>query len=419
MGRLTRPARSLVATLLVGTIAVGASTLAVPPSPARAALAVVGVNDSLSTKHDRTRTVAAPGVLANDLNLLGGTTVSLVQDVTHGTLTLRSDGGYTYTPDPGYVGSDSFRYLPSGLLSTGARVSITVTNAAPVARNDAYSTPGRSSLVVPAPGVLANDTDGDGDALVAELEDGGGVSGSLDIDSDGTLRFSPGGGFSGSATVSYRVWDGIAWSSASVTLTSAPLAPTPTPVPTPVPTPAPTPILPLPSLPLPTLPLPLPSVGLPTIPSLLPGDEPPEPSASAPPGSSTVSSPKDPGPSQTPRATGSEPSASPAAAPPGASGPGGPPGEARGQAPARPGFISGGDADAARLRPTIGIEPAGSDLHLGTVDLTLGIGIYAVPAAVLVGPGVLLLLWLGLQTAGAIAWIPAVRRLRGRDERTS
>ena len=201
---LTRPARSLVATLLVGTIAVGASTLAVPPSPARAALAVVGVNDSLSTKHDRTRTVAAPGVLANDLNLLGGTTVSLVQDVTHGTLTLRSDGGYTYTPDPGYVGSDSFRYLPSGLLSTGARVSITVTNAAPVARNDAYSTPGRSSLVVPAPGVLANDTDGDGDALVAELEDGGGVSGSLDIDSDGTLRFSPGGGFSGSATVSYR-----------------------------------------------------------------------------------------------------------------------------------------------------------------------------------------------------------------------
>jgi len=404
VGRLTRRGRMLAAAMLVGTIAAGASTIAVPASPARAALAVVGINDSLSAKHDRTRTVNAPGVLANDLNILGGTTVSLVQDVTHGTLTLRADGGYTYTPDAGYVGSDSFRYLPSGLLSTGARVTITVTNAAPVARNDAYSTPGRTPLVVPAPGVLANDTDADGDALVAELQDGSGVSGSLDIDSDGTLRFSPGGGFSGSATITYRVWDGVAWSSASVTLTSTPVSPTPTPVPAPMPTPAPTPIPPPPSLPSP-------SSGRPAIPSPLPDNGPPEPAASAAPRPSIVSSPDG--------GTGSDPSESPAAVPPGASGPGGPPGGARDQAPAEPGPITGEDADGAPLQPTVLIEPAASDLDLGTVDLTLGIGIYAVPAAVLVGPGVLLLLWLGLQTAGALAWVPAVRRLRGRDERTS
>jgi hypothetical protein len=48
--------------------------------------------------------------------------------------------------------------------------------------------------------------------------------------------------------------------------------------------------------------------------------------------------------------------------------------------------------------------------------LALGIGIYAVPAAILVGPGVLLLLWVALQTIGTLAWVPAVRRLRGRDE---
>jgi len=39
-----------------------------------------------------------------------------------------------------------------------------------------------------------------------------------------------------------------------------------------------------------------------------------------------------------------------------------------------------------------------------------------VPAAAIAVPGIILLIWLGLQTIGALAWIPAVRRLRGRDD---
>jgi hypothetical protein len=38
----------------------------VPVEPARAALAVVGVDDNASGRHDRTLTIEAPGVLAND-----------------------------------------------------------------------------------------------------------------------------------------------------------------------------------------------------------------------------------------------------------------------------------------------------------------------------------------------------------------
>lgn len=57
-----------------------------------------------------------------------------------------------------------------------------------------------------------------------------------------------------------------------------------------------------------------------------------------------------------------------------------------------------------------------SGLGVGTINLVAGLGSYAVPAAVLAGPGVLLLLWVALQTMGAAAWIPAVGRLRGRDE---
>jgi hypothetical protein len=407
VGRVSRRLRSVVALGAAATITATAMTYAAPP-PSRAAVAVVGVNDSLSTRHDRTRTVAAPGVLASDLNLLGSTTASLAQNVSHGTLTLRSDGGYTYTPAPGFVGSDFFRYLPSGLLSTGARVNITVTNAAPVARNDAYSTPGRTTLVVPAPGVLANDTDADGDALVAEL-DGGGVSGSLDIDSNGALRFSPGGGFSGSATVTYRVWDGVVWSSASVTLTSAPAAPTPvpTPQPTPKPTPQPSPIVPLPSLPPPSAPLP--SLRLPLLPPLLPGD-----GASPPITDPRPSSSADPAAAEPRRSPGSQSSRAPAAAPSGSAAPSG--AAAPGRAPAQAGGADDDRGTDARIQPAVAFEPEGSEFGVGTLDLALGIGIYAVPAAILVGPGVLLLLWVALQTIGTLAWVPAVRRLRGRDE---
>jgi hypothetical protein len=30
-------------------------------------------------------------------------------------------------------------------------------------------------------------------------------------------------------------------------------------------------------------------------------------------------------------------------------------------------------------------------------------------------PGLLVVLWVALQTVGALAWVPAVRRLRGED----
>src|SRR2546422_964283 len=127
------------------------------------------------------------------------------------------------------------------------------------------------TAVVAAPGVLANDTDADGDALVAALV--GSVSGSLSLDPNGGFRYTPPGGFSGTTTFSYRVWDGVTWS-LSTTVALMLLAPLPTPVPTPSPsptptaTPSPTPTpLPIPSLPIPSLPipsLPIPSIPLPT-----------------------------------------------------------------------------------------------------------------------------------------------------------
>jgi hypothetical protein len=407
-----------VPTALVLAISVASGLLfGASPMPARAALVAAAVADSLTVKHDRTLTAGAPGVLRNDLNLLGGASAILVSGVSHGTLALRSDGGYTYTPAAGFVGVDSFRYRPSGLLSTAATATISVTNAAPVAKPDAYVFSG-STLVVPAPGVLANDIDADGDSLIAEL-DGGGISGSLDLEENGALRFTPGGGFSGSGSVSYRVWDGLAWSATTtITLTRSAASPTPvptpkpTPVPTPKPTPAPTvrptptaaptlpPSVPLPSLPLPSLTpsVPLPSAGvLPTPPPAAPAD-----------------------PSTTPR-TSNAPSASPAAPAP-AGDDGSRPDD--GSPPPQPGGTGGaggapsgdGGQPAPAGRPsalTLRFDDTRLSLQDGPIGLLAGLEIWAVPAASIAGPGILVLVWLALQTGGAAAWIPAVRRLRG------
>ena len=72
-------------------------------------------------------------------------------------------------PDHGYIGPDSFTYKANdgALDSNTVTVSLTVTatNAAPVAVADSYSTPKNTTLTVAAPGVLANDTDADGDTL--------------------------------------------------------------------------------------------------------------------------------------------------------------------------------------------------------------------------------------------------------------
>ena len=67
------------------------------------------------------------------------------------------------------------------------------------------------TLTVPAPGVLANDTDADGDTLTASLVDGSG-NGSITLGSNGRLVFTSGGSFTGARTLTYRVTDGLAWS---------------------------------------------------------------------------------------------------------------------------------------------------------------------------------------------------------------
>ncbi len=74
------------------------------------------------------KNVAAPGVLANDQDSPGAVlSATKVGDPSHGTLTLNSDGSFTYQSSPGYFGYDSFTYTASdGLVSSGAPQIVTV-----------------------------------------------------------------------------------------------------------------------------------------------------------------------------------------------------------------------------------------------------------------------------------------------------
>ena len=92
--------------------------------------APVAANDTYAAFSGQTLNVAAPGVLANDSDPDGDTlSAERVSGPYHGSITLISDGSFTYTPAAGYAGADSFTYnVSDGLLRSGsATVSITVT----------------------------------------------------------------------------------------------------------------------------------------------------------------------------------------------------------------------------------------------------------------------------------------------------
>jgi hypothetical protein len=150
---------------------------------------------------------------------------------------------------------------------------------------------------------------------------------------------------------------GPAYNGLPVTVVVAP-AMLPTPVPTPIPTAVPTPIPTLPPLPTPR----------------------PDPTATA-----------TPAPTATPRP-------SPTPQPVAAAGPAAP---------------TDGAAPAGRLAELGGTGTGSFGLGTDVVALLDAPLVWFVPGAVVGVPGLLVLLWIALQAVGALAWIPAVRRMSG------
>jgi hypothetical protein len=96
-------------------------------------------------------------------------------------------------------------------------------NHAPVAQGDTISLWADQSVSLAAPGVLANDTDSDGDPLTA-VPVTAAAHGIVLLTADGAVTYTPVSGFSGIDTFTYQVSDGLA-TSAVVTVTLEVTAP--------------------------------------------------------------------------------------------------------------------------------------------------------------------------------------------------
>jgi VCBS repeat-containing protein len=130
---------------------------------------------------------------------------------THGTLALDSaTGQFIYTPDANYNGSDLFSVIVNdgrgGIASSVFTVGVTPVNDAPVANNDLASTAVNTPVTID---VRANDTDIDNarSELIVSNPQVDPAQGSVTVNAQGNLVFTPALNFSGTATITYTISD--------------------------------------------------------------------------------------------------------------------------------------------------------------------------------------------------------------------
>jgi hypothetical protein len=141
-----------------------------------------------------------------------------------GTITLNSDGSFTYEPPADTVGTDSFTYYVNDGYANSEPVQVTIdlTNTLPVAQPDSYqvdfggilSPAADQGVVVGVVPEINGDYDLDpGDSVTPYLP-GGMAAGSTDqggavtLNADGSFTYTPPAGYSGQDSFTYYVTDG-------------------------------------------------------------------------------------------------------------------------------------------------------------------------------------------------------------------
>lgn len=199
------------------TVAIPAQLLAGVPNTAPAAL-----DDLYEASGTETLDVPPPGVLGNDTDPdLGPLYAELVTaPVGTSAFGLNADGSFsfTYATNPAVDTPVSFTYRVSDGLDYSNEATVTVTvrraNLAPAAADDDYQATGTEPLLVPAPGVLGNDSDPESAPLSAELVSAPTGTSAFSLNADGSFSFTYGSNPPVATPVSftYRVSDGLAFS---------------------------------------------------------------------------------------------------------------------------------------------------------------------------------------------------------------
>ena len=189
------------------------------PSPPVSEAKPVAVEDSAETKEDEELVIS--DLLENDTVVSGSRITSIDQDTSKGgTVTDNRNGSYTYIPKADFVGEDSFTYnlCDQNSNCSTAKVTISVNDAgSPVAENDEVSTV--TSVAITISNLAANDDITD-EATISAVDDSN-SSGTLSLNSNGSVTYTPADGFMGTDTFTYSLCDDDAdatCSEASVTV---------------------------------------------------------------------------------------------------------------------------------------------------------------------------------------------------------
>lgn len=160
---------------------------------------------------------AGEEVLVNDGDVEGDPITAQIDSqppAGEGTVVMSPDGSFVYTPGQDFNGETGFGYRVRdvwGALSNPIAVTMRVNarNDAPIGVADTYGTPRSTPLLVAAPGLLANDTDVEGDLPLTAQEIG--VSqpqqGSWVVASDGSFMYTPDLCYQGPDDFQYRPLD--------------------------------------------------------------------------------------------------------------------------------------------------------------------------------------------------------------------
>lgn len=184
--------------------------------------APVATDDAYTLSEDQALSVTnsglPAGILQNDTDVDSSLlSAVLVAPPAHGTLNLNANGTFVYTPAANYFGQDYFTYKVSDGVAQSATGTVTFSiasvNDAPLAQNENYAATSGATLVIAAPGVLANDTDIDSSVLTSVVATG---------PAHGTLALQAGGGFAYTSTIGYAGTDSFTYVANDGSLSSAP-----------------------------------------------------------------------------------------------------------------------------------------------------------------------------------------------------
>jgi VCBS repeat-containing protein len=128
-----------------------------------------------------------------------------VANPSHGTLTLNTNGSFTYTPATNYTGTDSFTYKANDGITDSSVATVTITvnpiNDAPVANKQNVTTKLNTSVEV-----VLTASDSDGDALTYTIVDSpaqGTLTGMVP-----DLSYTPASDYYGSDSFTFKASDG-------------------------------------------------------------------------------------------------------------------------------------------------------------------------------------------------------------------